>query len=89
MGVSGDPDLYGLWNGTHWEVELKVPGASPTPLQCSRIQAWNRAGALTFVVHNLDEFDVAFNTIRRAALANVPHDSEGSGGMGDSAESEG
>ena len=27
MSTAGDPDLYGLWHGVHWEMELKLPGA--------------------------------------------------------------
>jgi hypothetical protein len=67
MTTAGDPDLYGLWRGLHWEMELKVPGHSPTPLQWHRLESWRQAGALCFVVHSLDEFDVAIDTIRRAA----------------------
>jgi hypothetical protein len=65
MGITGDPDLYGLWHGIHWEMELKRPGASPTPLQCIRLAAWERAGAYTFVVHSLAEFDSAIATLRK------------------------
>jgi hypothetical protein len=66
FSTSGDPDLYGLWRGHHWEMELKRPGAEPTFLQCYRLTAWNRAGALTFVVHSLGEFDAAIAALRAA-----------------------
>jgi hypothetical protein len=65
MGITGDPDLYGLWHGIHWEMELKRPGESPTPLQCIRLIAWEHAGAYTFVVHSLAEFDAAIATLRK------------------------
>ncbi|HXA25632.1 MAG TPA: hypothetical protein VNW90_25415 [Acetobacteraceae bacterium] len=69
--VSGDPDVFGCWHGHHFEMELKRPGQSPTPLQCARLEAWKRAGAACFVIHSLAEFDVAIDTIRRAALAKM------------------
>lgn len=59
MGIAGDPDLYGLWRGRHFEIELKRPGESPTILQRARLSQWAKAGALTFVVHSLAEFDAA------------------------------
>jgi hypothetical protein len=71
MTTAGDPDITGLWRGLHFEMELKVPGAKPTSLQCSRLAAWNRAGAMCFVIHSLAEFNVAIDTIRRAALAKM------------------
>jgi hypothetical protein len=73
MGITGDPDLYGLWHGVHWEMELKRPGQKATSLQCIRLASWKKAGALTFVAHSLAEFDVAIDTIRRAAPAKMGH----------------
>jgi hypothetical protein len=64
--ISGDPDVFGCWGGVHFELELKVPGASATPLQCTRLQAWKRAGAQVFVIHSLAEFDVVIRTIMGA-----------------------
>lgn len=66
--TSGDPDLTGLWRGIHFEVELKRPGESPTPLQWHQLEAWKRAGALVFVIHDLAELDVAISTIRAAQV---------------------
>lgn len=63
--TSGDPDLYGLWNGTHFEIELKRPGQHPTPLQQFRLAEWSRAGARTFVVHSLPELLAAIDTLRK------------------------
>lgn len=45
MGVTGDPDFYGLWRGVHWELELKARGKTPTKLQNTRREEWARAGA--------------------------------------------
>jgi hypothetical protein len=65
MGVAGDADVYGCWRGHHWEMELKLPGLDPTPLQCMRAAAWKQAGASCFVVHSLAEFDTAIDTLRK------------------------
>lgn len=61
--VAGDPDLYGVWRGTHWEIELKRPGEQPTTLQAFRLHEWSKTGARTFVVHNLEELDNALSKI--------------------------
>jgi hypothetical protein len=56
-GMAGDPDIYGLLYGRHVEIELKRPGAGLTKLQAYRLEEWRRAGALTGVVHNLEELE--------------------------------
>ena len=65
MGQTGDPDLYGVWRGIPFEIELKIPGASPTPLQQHRLDQWRKAGARAFVVHDLDELTDALNQLRQ------------------------
>jgi hypothetical protein len=73
LGISGDPDVYGVWASTHFEIELKAPGQPPTPLQLARLQEWSRTGALTAVVHSLPELLRFLQTI--APLQNtVPLD---------------
>lgn len=49
LGLAGDPDLYGSWNGLHWELELKAPGEEPTPLQRARHLEWSRTGSVVGV----------------------------------------
>jgi hypothetical protein len=53
--VAGDPDITGLWRGVHFELELKQPGANPTPLQQLRLAEWAAAGAVTAVVRSVDD----------------------------------
>ena len=53
--VAGDPDVFFLLDGRHFEVELKKPGESPTPLQAYRLQQWSAAGAITGCVHSVQE----------------------------------
>jgi hypothetical protein len=53
MGVAGDPDLYALYRGVHYEIELKAPGGRPTPLQQARLEEWRRAGAVTWVIDSM------------------------------------
>lgn len=64
MGRAGDPDLYGVWRGLHWEMELKREGQSPTLLQAYTLNRWRMAGAKCFVVHDLDELAAALDQIR-------------------------
>jgi hypothetical protein len=68
MGVTGDADVYGCWRSIHFEMELKRPGFEPTLLQCTRLAAWKRAGALTFIVHSLAEFDAAIEHLRKVVV---------------------
>ena len=55
FGVAGDPDLYGIVGGRHFEIEVKRPGNQPTELQLRRLEEWRAAGALTGIAHSLDE----------------------------------
>lgn len=55
MGTAGDPDITGLWDGIHFEIELKAPGENPTLLQLARLAEWRQAGAVTAVVRSLDD----------------------------------
>jgi hypothetical protein len=64
FAVAGDPDIYGLWHGIHFEIELKRLGESPTRLQDMRIGQWGRAGAVTAVVRTLDDLDRFLAQIR-------------------------
>lgn len=63
MGVTGDADLYGVWRGVHFEIELKRPGENPTILQNFRLNQWQKAGCQTFVVHSLEELAAALQKI--------------------------
>jgi hypothetical protein len=55
LGTAGDPDLYGVVAGRHFELEVKRPGNIPTPLQTARLKEWRCAGAIAGVVHNAHE----------------------------------
>lgn len=55
MGVAGDPDLTGCYQGRHFEFEVKRPGGQPTKLQLARIDEWRQAGAVTAVVRSPEE----------------------------------
>ena len=71
-GLAGDPDIYGLWRGIAWEVELKAPGAQPTPLQLARLAEWARAGAVTGVVDNAKDFDSFLARLQSMASTRTP-----------------
>lgn len=55
MGLAGDPDVYGVYQGRHFEIELKSPGEKPTKLQDIRREEWAKAGAITGVAQSLAE----------------------------------
>lgn len=57
LGVAGDPDIYGVWRGIPFEIELKRPGESPTPLQRLRLHEWAQAGACGAVIHSTHELE--------------------------------
>jgi len=54
-GISGDPDLFGCYDGRHFEIEVKRPGARPTPRQQQRLKEWARAGARVGVARSVEE----------------------------------
>ena len=43
---AGLPDIWGLVNGRHFEVEVKAPGENPGPLQLQKEKVFRSAGAL-------------------------------------------
>ncbi len=53
--VAGDPDLYGVVNGRHFEIEVKRPGGSLTPVQEERLRQWAAAGALAGVARSVED----------------------------------
>jgi hypothetical protein len=67
LGTKGDPDLYLLYRGIHVEIELKVIGEDPTPLQKLRLEEWHQAGAITAVAHTIDELRDILLTVERLA----------------------
>jgi hypothetical protein len=55
FGKAGKPDISGCLRGRRFELEVKVPGNKPTPIQEAMLRKWNRAGAITGVVTSLEE----------------------------------
>ena len=51
----GQPDVTGCIQGIRIELEGKLPGNKPTPLQKSMLRKWKAAGAITGVYHSLEE----------------------------------
>ena len=64
FGVAGDPDLYGVWRGVSFAIELKAPGEEPTELQKARLAEWSAAGAWTGVVRSVAELEACLAAIR-------------------------
>ena len=58
MGKAGDPDLYGILDGQHFEIEVKRPGdpsSQLTALQVVRLEEWKGGGAITGVARTVLE----------------------------------
>jgi hypothetical protein len=68
FSTTGDPDIYGVWTGIPFEIELKRQGSHTTPLQSARLTEWTNAGALTAVAHSLTEFHDALMQIKLATF---------------------
>ena len=51
----GQADIYGSLNGQHFEIEVKQPGAVASKLQVKMLEKWNKAGAVAFVAHSVDD----------------------------------
>lgn len=55
FGEVGTPDLDGCTNGKCLKLEVKVPGEDATPIQQHRLAQWAAVGAVTGVVHSVEE----------------------------------
>ena len=64
MGIVGDRDIYGVWRGLHFKIELKRPGENPTPLQRARLSEWGTAGVTTAVLRSIPELEAFFEVLR-------------------------
>lgn len=53
--VAGDADIYGCIDGTHVEIEVKVPDKKPTKLQLERLHSWYLTGAYVTWVTSVEE----------------------------------
>lgn len=47
--VAGEPDIFGCFQGFHFEIEVKREGNAPTELQLQRMEEW-RATHCPFVI---------------------------------------
>ena len=54
FGRAGEPDITGCKDGKHFEIEVKVPGKEPEPIQDQRRKEWQAAGAFAFWTDNLE-----------------------------------
>jgi ssDNA-binding Zn-finger/Zn-ribbon topoisomerase 1 len=58
MGVAGDPDLYGVIRGQHFEIEVKRlddPDSQCSQLQLQRLLEWHANGALVGVARSVND----------------------------------
>ena len=53
--VRGEPDVTACVRGRRVELEVKIPGKDATPVQKVALKRWHEAGAVTGVVHSLEE----------------------------------
>jgi len=52
---SGEPDIFGIFNGRHVEIEVKIGDNTPTPLQLDRLRKWQSYGAITGCVWSMTD----------------------------------
>ena len=69
----GQPDVTGCIQGYRIELEGKMPGKKPTPLQAQRLRLWADAGAITGVYYSLEEAQkiVASGLLQRKIIVNL------------------
>jgi len=60
-GNAGKPDITGCLKGRRFELEVKKPGGKLTKLQEVTLRKWFEAGAITGVVHSVDEVKEVLN----------------------------
>lgn len=53
-GKKGGADIFGCYNGRHFELEVKQPGAKMTKLQVEWLQRWHDAGAISGCVNDVE-----------------------------------
>lgn len=57
FGNAGEPDIDAVVVGVPIKAEVKTPGNRPTDSQNAALRRWERAGAVTGCVHDLEELD--------------------------------
>ena len=55
MWGNANVDITGCASGRRVELEVKKPGGIPTARQIRTLEKWNGTGAITAVVHSLDD----------------------------------
>jgi len=53
-GKKGGADIFGCYNGRHFELEVKQPGAKMTLLQKQWLQRWHQVGAIAGCVYDVE-----------------------------------
>ena len=51
----GQPDITGCIDSIRIEIEVKLPGNTPTPKQEEWLKRWYDVGAISFWTNNVDE----------------------------------
>jgi hypothetical protein len=60
MFQRNQPDLIGCFDGQMFCLEVKQEGFDARPAQASELRKWDIAGAITAVVHNVEEVEELF-----------------------------
>lgn len=59
----GIPDLYGVANGIHFEIEVKKPGGKTTPLQDKFANRIEKCGAIYILADNAEIVTLTLNQL--------------------------
>ena len=60
----GLPDLWGIYNGRHFEIELKGPDGKRSSVQIKREKELTEVGASYAVIDNLEDFKGFLNKLK-------------------------
>ena len=52
---AGEPDIFGIFNGRHVEIEAKVGKNTPTKLQMDSLEKWYKLNAITGCVWSMTD----------------------------------
>jgi hypothetical protein len=53
-GIKGGADIFGCIDGRHFELEVKQPGKKLTTVQALCLESWERYGAITGRVEDIE-----------------------------------
>lgn len=69
----GSPDLWGIYNGLHFEIEVKKVGGHTSPMQDKFASKMQQVGALYILADQLDDVVSVFENLIQLFKEKSPH----------------